>query len=205
MVRLIQGVARCAPIGVQRATNGGCGATADATPAQPQSVSHRETEALNAQPAPQPAHNTDATSGVNLHPQKLRVVAGREGELRGLIHRVLTDPSERAEALAVGLADLDVALESYRDLASDLPKLPAELDARRRCDECRNLSDRGQCFAAFRGQALGFNVLRVYHPVATLPQWCAGFAPLPGDPDQRMGWERWPTLLAAHRPLIRSN
>jgi hypothetical protein len=71
------------------------------------------------------------------------------------------------------------------------------IDDRRRCGQCRNLNDRGQCLAAFRGQPLGFSVPRVYHPIATLPQHCAGYAPFPDDPDQRSGYERWPRMRTA--------
>ena len=76
----------------------------------------------------------------------------------------------------------------------------ATKDPRRRCDQCRNLSDRGQCMAALRSQPLGFDVPRMYYPAATLPQCCAGYLPFPDDPDQRPGVERWPTLLARALP-----
>jgi hypothetical protein len=69
-------------------------------------------------------------------------------------------------------------------------------DDRRRCDQCRRLNDEGLCLAAFRGEPLGFAVPRVYHPIATLPQHCAAYAAFPDDPDQRPGFDRWPTMRA---------
>ena len=35
---------------------------------------------------------------------------------------------------------------------------------------------------------------RGYEPVPDLLRRCEGFAPLPDDPDQRAGMERWPGL-----------
>jgi hypothetical protein len=78
--------------------------------------------------------------------------------------------------------------------AANDPAIAARPDDRRRCDQCRRLNDEGLCLAAFRGESLGFVVPRVYHPVATLPQHCAGYSPFLNDPDQRPARDRWPSL-----------
>jgi hypothetical protein len=193
MVRLVRGVARCTPIGTQRATNGVAAQLATQQLEQRGAVSHREAPAANAQQPVQPVRNSRATQGPVLNPQKLRAVADGEAELRDLIGRVLDDPEEREEALAVGTLDLEAALTSYRLLDARTSD-SARGDSRRRCDQCRNLSDEGRCRAAWRGEPLGYSAPRTYHPVVMLPQHCAGFKPFGDDSDQRTGHDRWPSL-----------
>jgi hypothetical protein len=75
----------------------------------------------------------------------------------------------------------------------------AELDDRRTCTECANLSNRGQCLAAWRGEAKAwpwFSPQR-YHPVADVPHYCPSYRPLISESDQRTGAERWPYLVPA--------
>jgi hypothetical protein len=75
--------------------------------------------------------------------------------------------------------------------ATRFPDLPT-------CQECSNLRrpDRDgfrRCLAAARGE-LPSVARRSYAPVLWLGHRCEGFAPLPADPDQRHGAERWPGL-----------
>ena len=79
---------------------------------------------------------------------------------------------------------------------SPIPVLPT-------CEQCRNLSttrDRDgfrRCRAAGRGELPG--VHRRSCPDTQAGRRCVAFAPLSGDPDQRSGAERWPTLGKAPR------
>jgi len=71
-----------------------------------------------------------------------------------------------------------------------------EGDNRRRCTECRNLGERGVCLAAQRREIVAS---RSYAPVRDILRRCEGFAPLPTDPDQRHGRDRWPGLTDSER------
>ena len=72
-------------------------------------------------------------------------------------------------------------------------------DSRRMCKQCANLSNSGQCLAAWRGEAKAWPWFapQNYHPVADLPQFCPSLRPLPADADQRAGAERWPSLAGS--------
>ncbi len=61
-------------------------------------------------------------------------------------------------------------------------------DDRRYCTECENLNDGGRCLAAARREIVAS---RAFTPVRDLLRRCEGFKPLPGDPDQRHGWDKW--------------
>ncbi len=64
-------------------------------------------------------------------------------------------------------------------------------DNRRRCAECGNLASNGRCLAAARRELVAS---RTYAPA---PDWlhrCECFKPMPNDPDQRAGRDRWPGL-----------
>lgn len=63
MVRLVSGVACCTPIGMQRATNRGLRATAEATTAQRQAAAPSENAGVAVQQVAQQARNRDATKG----------------------------------------------------------------------------------------------------------------------------------------------
>jgi hypothetical protein len=101
--------------------------------------------------------------------------------LRRLIAIVLAaSPDERAEALAVAIADPDNALLCFRALAaqgqaSTTKATKATKDTRRTCAECGNLSPERQCLAALRGQPLGFLTPRTYRPMTSLRQHCQAF------------------------------
>lgn len=65
-------------------------------------------------------------------------------------------------------------------------------DDRRRCDQCANLTPRGRCLAAWRGEVVAS---RDYEPVRGILRRCEGYAPGPDDSDKRYGRERWPGLI----------
>lgn len=69
-------------------------------------------------------------------------------------------------------------------------------DNRRRCTECGNLNERGICRAAERGEIVAS---RSYTPIRDLLRRCEGFAPLPTDPDQRHGRDKFGGLIQASR------
>jgi len=74
-------------------------------------------------------------------------------------------------------------------------------DERRTCRQCANLNNRGQCLAAWRGEAKSWPWFapQTYHPVADLPQCCPSLRPLAADADQRTGAARWPNLAREQR------
>lgn len=127
-------------------------------------------------------------------------------QLSKLVALVLpdADADERAEVLAVALADPQAALISLQALSVDLhPDPPFDPDDRRTCPQCRNLTLDGRCRAAARGD-LPDVASRPYSPVPDLPRRCGGHLPGPADPDRRTGHERWPRLRAQpHRGVAR--
>ena len=67
-------------------------------------------------------------------------------------------------------------------------------DDRIRCTECCQLSGRGICRAAApKRQPVVAN--RGYRPVQDLLRRCEGFTPYGDNPNQRRGFERWPSLI----------
>lgn len=78
--------------------------------------------------------------------------------------------------------------------ASAIPGIEARErrgDNRRYCIECGNLTESGRCLAAMRRQIAAS---RNYEPIRDILRRCEGFNPLPTDPDQRQGWDRWPGI-----------
>lgn len=64
-------------------------------------------------------------------------------------------------------------------------------DSRRRCAECGNLASNGRCLAAARRELVAS---RTYAPAPDLLRRCECFKPLPSDPNQLLGRDRWPGL-----------
>jgi hypothetical protein len=123
-------------------------------------------------------------------------------ELLRLVAVILENDSdaERAEALSIALARSVSALVSFRLLAADKNPPPnvVEVDDRRRCIDCANLTPREhRCLAAWRGERPG-NAPREYHPVVDLPRRCECFAPMPYEVDKRTGLSRWPYSVESH-------
>jgi len=76
--------------------------------------------------------------------------------------------------------------------ANEVQRPLASYDERRRCDQCANLSGRGSCLAAWRGEIAAS---RNFEPVRDLPQRCVAYIPKAGESDQRTGRQRWPGLI----------
>lgn len=142
-------------------------------------------------------------------------------ELRALVALVAESwpEAERAEALAVALADPEDALKCWRALAEDHADATARIvypaglytsaplaerdptDDRRTCLDCANLTTRDhRCIAASRGERPG-NAARNSHPVSDILKRCECYKPQPAEPDQRTGAERWPEMVADTKRL----
>lgn len=65
-------------------------------------------------------------------------------------------------------------------------------DDRRTCAQCANLTERGLCLAARRGDIVAS---RSYEPMCDLRRRCEGYVPGTMDVDRRPGRERWPGLI----------
>lgn len=77
-------------------------------------------------------------------------------------------------------------------LADSIQQRARDGDNRRRCLECGKRAPNGRCMAAAKGEIVAS---RSYQPDPVLLRRCEGYRPLPDDPDQRSGWDRWPGLL----------
>ncbi len=96
------------------------------------------------------------------------------------------DPSD-AEFLRVSIGSNGSAT------ATDFQETEAiDDDDRRACTQCANLTGRGLCLAARRGEIVAS---RSYEPIRDLPRRCEGYMPGVEDTDRRPGLERWPGLI----------
>ena len=102
--------------------------------------------------------------------------------------------ADRAEALAVAMADPEAALQSFALAHPDEPiRSSVKSDDRRTCSGCMNLTGMGSCLAAARGE-LPYIASRKYSPAPNVPKRCEGYQPKASDADQRTAAERWPNL-----------
>lgn len=111
--------------------------------------------------------------------------------LAWLVHIDETDPAALAEVMNKCAEDIKERT-FFLKLALEVPYPVAIADDRRHCDQCANLTERGLCLAARRGE---INATRIHTPVRDLPQRCVGYLPKASDMDQRPGRERWPGLI----------
>jgi hypothetical protein len=128
-------------------------------------------------------------------------------ELRALVARVANDwpEAERAEPLAVALADPADALTCFRMLEAEMaaprkypegPYTSAPLaerdptDDRRTCMDCANLSSIGRC------RTPPFAAKRDYVPIPDALKRCEGYRPKPDDWGDRHGY---PTSTCVER------
>jgi len=102
-----------------------------------------------------------------------------------------TDPATIADVLDK-CRDNSSERESVLRWADEVPRPADFYDERRRCDQCANLTGRGLCLAAWRGE---INASRKFEPVRDLLQRCVGYLPKATESDQRTGRERWPGLF----------
>jgi hypothetical protein len=108
-----------------------------------------------------------------------------------LAHIGETDPATIADVLDKCRADAGERQIVLR-WADEAPRPASFYDDRRRCDQCANLTVRGLCLAAWRGEIVAS---RNFEPVRDLPQRCIGYLPKATESDQRTGRERWPGLI----------
>lgn len=108
-----------------------------------------------------------------------------------LAHIGETDPVTIAEVLDKCRADASER-QVVLQWADEVPRPATWHDDRRRCDQCANLTGRGLCLAAWRGEIVAS---RNFEPVLDLPQRCIGYLPKATESDQRTGRERWPGLI----------
>lgn len=95
---------------------------------------------------------------------------------------VAPDPDD-AEILQASIGSNDSAT------VTDFQESKGVDDDRRTCTQCANLTARGLCLAARRGEIVAS---RSYEPVRDIPRRCEGYAPGADDADRRPGLERWP-------------
>ncbi len=112
-----------------------------------------------------------------------------------LAHIEESDQATIADVLDKCHADLNERKILLR-WAEEVPRPLAFDNDRRRCDQCANLTERGLCLAARRGE---INASRIYEPIRDLLQRCVGYMPKATDPDQRPGRERWPGLIQSQK------
>ena len=117
---------------------------------------------------------------------------GEESAIRAwLAHIEESDPAIIADLLEKCRTDAD-ARSYFIGRAAEVPRPWGIDDDRRHCDQCANLTGRGLCLAARRGEIVAN---RIYTPVRDLLHRCEGYAPGPEDTDRRPGRERWPGLI----------
>ncbi len=122
----------------------------------------------------------------------LPVTTAEEAVIRAwLAHIEETDEAIIAIVLDQCRTDAD-ALRYFLRRAEEVPHPVDFDDDRRRCDQCANLTPRGLCLAARRGEIVAN---RNYEPVRDFPRRCEGYTPGPNDPDHRPGRVRWPGLI----------
>jgi len=108
-----------------------------------------------------------------------------------LAHIGETNPATIADVLGK-CRDNSRERESVLRWADEVLRPADFYDERRRCDQCANLTGRGLCLAAWRGE---INASRKFEPVRDLLQRCVGYLPKATESDQRTGRERWPGLF----------
>lgn len=118
-----------------------------------------------------------------------------------LTHIEETDPITIADVLDKCRADLNERKVLLR-WAEEVPRQLTVDDDRRRCEQCANLTERGLCLAARRGE---INATRIHEPVRDLLQRCVGYMPKATDIDQRPGRERWPGLIQIQKGNTHAN
>lgn len=106
-------------------------------------------------------------------------------EFENLLARVgplfQTPKHEYDEIRIAAMRDLDSTLQSYRLMAKNIDARridDAMVEERHQCKECANLTQRGRCMAAQRGE---IDHVSFFEPVADVLRRCAGFNPKAGS------------------------
>lgn len=120
------------------------------------------------------------------------MTAAQESVIRSWLAQI-EETDEAIIAHVLNRCRQDVEARGYfMRLASEMPRPEPLPDDRRRCGQCLNLTGRGLCLAALRGEIVAN---RDYEPLRALPRRCEGYMPGADDPDRRTGRERWPGLI----------
>lgn len=120
------------------------------------------------------------------------VAADQEAAIRSWLAQIdETDEAVIAHVLNRSQQNPD-ARDYFMRQTSGVPRADPFPDDRRCCDQCANLTGRGLCLAARRGEIVAN---RDYEPVRDMPRRCEGYRPGVDDPDRRTGRERWPDLI----------
>ncbi len=120
------------------------------------------------------------------------MTADQESAIRSWLAQIEeTDEAVIAHVLNRCRQDVD-ARDYFSRLASKVPRPDPLPDDRRRCGQCLNLTGRGLCLAARRGEIVANPD---YEPVRDQLRRCEGYLPGADDPDRRTGRERWPGLI----------
>jgi hypothetical protein len=115
-----------------------------------------------------------------------------EAAIRAWLARIEeTDPAIIADVLDKCRADFNERKILLRWI-KEVPRPVTFKDERIRCDQCANLTERGLCLAARRGE---IEASRLYEPVRDLLHRCVGYMPKATDTGQRTGRERWPGFI----------
>jgi hypothetical protein len=137
--------------------------------------------------------NTPPVALTIAHGERARLgdAVAPEVELIALVDAVADfhgfNQEQRVEAKQIALADMEAALECFRDLAAQIPGIELTTDDRITCNRCVNLVGR-KCT-----KWIEMGAVRGWEPVQ-LPMRCEQFTPKAGEADQRTGAERWPNL-----------
>jgi hypothetical protein len=118
------------------------------------------------------------------------VIADHESAIRSWLAQI-EEADETTIAHVLNRCRQDADARDYFIRWVEVPR-PDPFDDRRRCDQCLNLTGRGLCLAARRGEIVAN---RDYEPVLDLLRRCEGYMPGGDDLDRRTGRERWPDLI----------
>ena len=154
----------------------------------------KEPEGTQAEPITPPTGGTLSPEGEAIIRAVLKTWEATPDEIRDAIAEAASNPALvdawRWEAEGLGLS-VDRIRENG-DFSTPAPPAPAQVEAgsvdtddRITCRECARLRHSGLCGSPTWGPR--------YRP-PPLPHRCAEFLPRAGDPDQRTGRERWPTI-----------
>lgn len=120
------------------------------------------------------------------------MTAEQESAIRSWLAQIEeTDEAIIAHVLNRCRQDME-ARDYFIRRVTEIPRPDPFPDDRRRCGQCLNLTGRGLCLAARRGEIVAN---RDYEPVRDLMRRCEGYQPGSDDPDRRTGRERWPDLI----------
>ena len=185
----------CTPSQMQHATFAAQLATVFATEPQPNNLKAAALLVLQRNSAPN-SHATEPETKRNFH------TTGDGASRNTAIMNANEEASIHAWLAFIGERDTEIiddvlgpcraggdALAYFLMRSDEVPKpVSDDDDDRRRCTQCTNLSPRGRCLAAQRGE---IDRIPKFEPIPDMLQRCGAYAPGPNDADRRSGRERW--------------